>query len=157
MYKLLLHWVTYSMFKVVSNLLNRMAYAWKPHNAIPNNLKNTDSHYKSTVPYALSWRWFPVLQENIMFLRSYPFNEISVDLASILTASPLPMDAPQEITERQGSPWHGTLPSAVEEKARGRRELGSQRLKQNSCQSLSGVLNSQAWEIWKHSTQDSLK
>lgn len=135
MYKLLLHWVTPSMFKVVPNLLNRMAYAWKPHSTIPNNLKNIDSHYKSSLPLSLSWRWFPLLQGNIMSLRSYPFHEISVDLASILTALPLCMDAPQEITERQGSPWHRDLPTAAEEKARGRTELGLQRLKQNSLTS----------------------
>lgn len=133
MYRLVLHWVTYSMFKVVPNLLHRMA--WKPHSAITNNLKNIDSHYKSSLPYPLSWRWFPFLQGNVTFLRSYPFHEISVDLASILTALPLCMDAPQEITERQGSPWHRALPSAVEEKARGKTELGSQRLKQNSLMS----------------------
>lgn len=61
-----------------------------------------------------------------MFLRSYLFHEISVDLASILTALPLCMDTPPEITERQGSPWHRALPIGVEEKARGRTEPGSQ-------------------------------
>lgn len=60
-----------------------------------------------------------------MFLRSYPSHEISVNVASILTPLPLCTDAPQEITERQGSPWHRALPTE-EEKARGRMELGSQ-------------------------------